>query len=176
MPQALTWKKELLRRKRISKNNTLKGRGNFTYCTYCKKKVFMPPSQLKEHNFCNRKCYWKYRKKHPLPTWFQKGHKTNVGKIGEKASNWKGGQYTTNHGYVYIYKPEHPNGIKQGYVAEHRLIMEKYLERYLNRQEIVHHKNGIRNDNRLKNLEIVTRSTHFGEIQCPFCEKRFLIK
>jgi len=176
MPQALTWKKELLRRKRISKNNTLKGKGNFTYCAYCQKKILIPPSQLKEHNFCDRKCYWKYRKNNPLPTWFQKKHKINVGKIREKAGNWKGGLYKGKDGYVYIYKPEHPNNIRKGYMAEHRLIIEKYLGRYLNRQEIIHHKNGIKDDNRLENLKIVTRSKHFGKIQCPFCKKEFLIK
>lgn len=58
-------------------------------------------------------------------------------------------------GYWYIYKPKHPNSGKQNYVAEHRLVMEKHLGRYLTKIEIIHHKNGIITDNRVENLELI---------------------
>ena len=73
---------------------------------------------------------------------------------GELAANWKGGRRQIPQGYVYIYNPDHPLATKDGYVMEHRLVMEKKLGRYLTRKEIIHHKNGIKNDNREENLDL----------------------
>jgi len=58
-----------------------------------------------------------------------------------------------------IWCPEHPRN-NSYYIFEHILIIEKYLGRYLFKNEVVHHKNGIRNDNRIENLEIKTKSQH----------------
>jgi hypothetical protein len=58
-----------------------------------------------------------------------------------------------NHnGYIFLHIPSHPKANKQGYIYEHRLIMEKHLGRMLSNDEIVHHINDIRNDNRIENL------------------------
>jgi hypothetical protein len=55
-------------------------------------------------------------------------------------------------GYWYIHLPAHPFSGKQGYFAEHRLVMERKLGRYLTRKEVVHHLNHIKTDNRAENL------------------------
>ena len=72
---------------------------------------------------------------------------------GDKHPDWKGGRNLVG-GYWYIYQPYHPNRTKQNTVAEHRLVMEAHLGRYLLRTEVVHHKNGDSQDNRLENLEV----------------------
>lgn len=89
---------------------------------------------------------------------------------------WKGGRSTNGNGYIQIFMPTHPSCSSDGYVLEHRLVMEKQLGRYLERRELVHHINGIRDDNRIENLKIVSRNNHFGRIRCPECGYQFLIK
>lgn len=64
-----------------------------------------------------------------------------------------------SHGYVLIRMPEHPNCHKSGYIEEHRLIMEKYLGRYLRREEIVHHINENTIDNRIENLKLFNNAS-----------------
>lgn len=79
---------------------------------------------------------------------------------GEKAAHWKGGVKIDKDGYVYTYKPDHPCANSQGYVLQHRLVLEEYLGRYLDPDEISHHCNEIRNDNRIENLDLAIRIEH----------------
>ena len=53
--------------------------------------------------------------------------------------------------YVKILSKQHPNNVK-GFVLEHRLVVEKKLGRYLKKEEVVHHINENKQDNRIENL------------------------
>lgn len=75
--------------------------------------------------------------------------------------NKQGGTYTaTTSGYVFVRQPGHPNADTRGYVREHVLVMSQHLGRPMIEGEVVHHINGIRNDNRLENLQVMTQNTH----------------
>jgi len=75
--------------------------------------------------------------------------------LAEKSSSWKGGRAKTVDGYIQVYAPNHPRaGRRNSYVREHIIVMEKHLGRFLKKGENVHHKNGIRDDNRIANLEL----------------------
>jgi len=78
---------------------------------------------------------------------------------GDKHPMWKGGQHYA-HGYVFIYKPEHPNASSEGYVKRARLILEEKLGRYLLPNHDPHHKNEIKDDDRPENLEELSHSKH----------------
>ena len=79
---------------------------------------------------------------------------------GADNPKWKGGRIINAQGYVQINSPDHPNKSSKGYVFEHRLVVEKELGRYLRADEIVHHLNGTKTDNRPKNLVVSSKHNH----------------
>lgn len=91
--------------------------------------------------FCDRKCYMDWKRLNPN----KKAYKEKV----------------LISGYYYIYKPSHPNAIKGGrYIGEHRFNLEEKIGRLLTSDEIAHHINGDRLDNRQENLEVMTIGEH----------------
>ena len=111
------------------------------FCLVCNKEMWIKPFDLKRGmgKHCSIKCrgitYSKVRK-------------------GNGNSNWKGGKRIRQDGYILIYKPEHPFN-RNGYVMEHRLKMEEYLERYLTEEEVIHHINGDKSNNFIGNLMLL---------------------
>lgn len=69
-------------------------------------------------------------------------------------------RYPHSGGYIKRWIPTHPAADLHGYVLEHRLVMEAHLGRYLTTQEICHHRNEDKTDNRIENLELTTRADH----------------
>jgi hypothetical protein len=102
-------------------------------------------------------------------------HKVRKSQSGPDHYSWKGGRII-RQGYAWIWDREHPanKGTQRKYVAEHRLVMEAHLGRYLERHEQVHHKNGDKLDNRIENLELWDRGHPNGQRvtekpHCPTC-------
>lgn len=109
-------------------------------CKVCKKEYRSFPSR-KNSKYCSYACNNRNK-----PGTFIKGHKW-VGKLKTK-------KRIMSHGYIEIYSPNHPNKTRRNCVLEHRLVMEKHLGRFLKKEEIVHHINGNKQDNRIKNLKL----------------------
>lgn len=88
----------------------------------------------------------------------RKLRKFNITRRDFKGPNnpmWLNGRKIGKGGYILIHQPTHPYANSQGYVPEHRLVMEKHIGRYLNPKEIVHHINKDRKDNRIENLQLM---------------------
>lgn len=87
----------------------------------------------------------------------------SCGRKAELSPNWKGGVHNSS-GYRLLRMPDHPNSQRStGYVMEHVLVMTEHLGRPLLSGETVHHKNGVRHDNRIENLELWSTSQPYGQ-------------
>lgn len=114
-------------------------------CKQCGAHFKVKPHKIKEGKgiYCSRVC-------------------ANRGVLTGKPSRaWKGGRHMIS-GYVAVFAPNHPNASVQQrrYVLEHRAVAAKMLGRPLVKGEVVHHKNGIKTDNRPENLVVITQSEH----------------
>lgn len=117
------------------------------FCKTCNIEFIPSTGRIKEAEkrdstvkYCSMKCY---------------------DKTGVKNPKWRGGKILVD-GYFYIQQPEHPNATKDGYVCEHRLVMEKKLGRLLLLTEVVHHRDHNKTNNIINNLELVSSTgRHF---------------
>lgn len=83
-------------------------------------------------------------------------------KISESRKKIKGRGFSKarSDGYITVYFPSHPNATREGYVMLHRLVMEEHLGRLLSADEVIHHINGDKKNNRICNLMLTTKSEH----------------
>jgi len=78
----------------------------------------------------------------------------------ENNPNWKGGRFITGQGYIKVLMPDHPKAGKDGYILEHVYIWEEYHQRQLPKDQVIHHLNGIKGDNRPENLIALKKGEH----------------
>ena len=90
-------------------------------------------------------------------------------------------------GYMYCYNPNHSLANKAGIVYEHRYVMSNHLGRWITTEEVVHHKDGNKANNRIDNLELTNLRDHailhalergctYTSVHCSYCKKVFIIK
>ena len=152
-------------------------------CGFCDKEIEIPQSRAKEKNrniYCSKECSNKKKnfRKHNVEKQyikicnncgikyksFRKSTKTGYNFCSQKCSieflrgkkhpEWNGGKTKNAQGYIVIYLDS------KKYKPKHRLVMEKYLGRELKSSEIVHHINNIKTDNRIENLQLMSKAEH----------------
>jgi len=92
-----------------------------------------------------------------FPKSYVQGHQFR----GELNTNWKGGRRKAS-GYIFLLMPYHPNAKKNGYVRESVYVMSEHLGRPIAPNELVHHIDGIKDNNHIDNLVCISRPDHIS--------------
>ena len=108
----------------------------------------MFPPKRKEQEYCSRSC-----------ASVKKGQARRGQKTGAR-KNWEYKKNLDKDGYVRVYGLLHPYSEGRKMIPEHVVVMELSVGRRIKSIEVVHHKNGNRQDNRLVNLQLMTKSEH----------------
>jgi hypothetical protein len=109
-------------------------------CDFCGKKseTILYWHKKRENHFCSRECHYKFREQD----------------VGNKNTNWNGGR-SLHGGYFWIWVGKNKR------ILEHRFVAEQMLGRPLLPEEVVHHKNENKQDNRPENLQVLpSNSAH----------------
>ena len=105
-------------------------------CSTCNEKFYIFPYRKNISKYCSKKC----------------SDLINLLHYGKDNYMWTSGQFKKKAGYVLVLSSNHPFRDCKGYVRRSRLNMEKHIGRYLTRQEVVHHINRIKDDDKIENL------------------------
>lgn len=144
-------------------------------CPICGKEFYVKPSRItrvKTQICCSKECSNKLKE----TTYLKEGNH-QFGLIGDKNSSFKGQEIISNLGYILEYCPGHPKPCDRSTsgsrVRQHRLVIERNYDKFdpkyfevingwtvLKDEYDIHHINEIKTDNRLENLQILTRSEH----------------
>lgn len=84
----------------------------------------------------------------------------SIANKGEKCNFWNGGIAMSTKGYRLVKMPDHHRADRRGYVMEHILVFERESGISLPDNCCIHHLNGIKDDNRIENLCMMTHSSH----------------
>jgi len=118
----------------------------------CRKCRSLAAAEKRVCNECGQPCSAKGRRCRDCGYRMRELRKREIGTL-----------YNADNGYVEVYVPDHPNAMANGICLEHRFAMSEHLGRALLPGENVHHKNGVRSDNRIENLELWTTNQPSGQ-------------
>src|SRR3990167_1099166 len=144
-------------------------------CLQCKKSF--PAKHGNRDKFCSTFCFGLSKRGKPVIRSFTKKIREKIRKARrlQAPPRPRGSKLTEEHkeklrkprrlratvgGYIVLYNKTHPFRGKNNIVFGHRIVVEKFIGRYLRRDEIVHHINEVKTDNRLSNLFICSRGYH----------------
>ena len=130
---------------KVAKKLADRGHGDVLLtCKNCNKE-FKRPWNKRDQKTCSNTCRALLR-----------GKKTVV----ERGNLWDIYGFIKGDQYLLAIVPTHPKRLLNLYYPYHRVVMENHLGRLLTEEEIVHHINEDKRDNRLENLAIVSKAEH----------------